>query len=132
MDALLCAGPAAQVNFHPACRLSAVWLQGRAQPFAATGIIATASSSGPGACAGSQPSGGTTSLRITIRAPRVFSCGGSLHTPALLLRSGVTCQGNVGRNLRLHPACGVLSSFPGGVQGGTRDVECYKVGATWL
>jgi hypothetical protein len=33
--------------------------------------------------------------------------------PALLLRSGITCGGNVGAHLRVHPAFGVLGLFDG-------------------
>lgn len=54
-------------------------------------------------------------VSIAVRAGAVISSAGSLHTPALLLRSGVTCRGNVGRHLRLHPVCmtmGLLSSPP--------------------
>jgi choline dehydrogenase-like flavoprotein len=49
--------------------------------------------------------------RIVVRAPIVFSAAGALHTPALLLRSGVTAGGAVGKHLRLHPASGVVSRF---------------------
>lgn len=57
-------------------------------------------------------------LRLVLRAPIVISSCGSLHTPALLLRSGITCGGNVGRNLRLHPATCVLGCFPRGITAG--------------
>lgn len=50
--------------------------------------------------------------RVLVRAPTVFSCAGSLHTPALLLRSGIRGRGNVGRHLRLHPATMVTGYFP--------------------
>lgn len=40
----------------------------------------------------------------------MVSCG-SVHSPALLLRSGVTVGGNVGRHLRLHPAAGTVGVF---------------------
>ncbi|WIA29237.1 hypothetical protein OEZ86_011745 [Tetradesmus obliquus] len=48
---------------------------------------------------------------ITIHAPLVVASCGSIHTPALLLRSGVRCSGNVGRHLRLHPAAGLVGFF---------------------
>lgn len=51
-------------------------------------------------------------LRIGIAAPVVVSCAGSLHTPALLLRSGITGGGHVGGNLRLHPCTCVVGVFP--------------------
>jgi long-chain-alcohol oxidase len=56
----------------------------------------------------------STLARIVVRAPLVFSAAGSLHTPALLLRSGVTSGGAVGKHLRLHPASGVVARFLGG------------------
>lgn len=40
--------------------------------------------------------------RVTVKAKRVVAAGGSIQTPALLLRSGLT-NPNVGGNLRLHP-----------------------------
>lgn len=50
--------------------------------------------------------------RLVVRAPVVVSAGGSLHTPALLLRSNITCRGNVGKHLHLHPATVVHGYFP--------------------
>lgn len=40
--------------------------------------------------------------RVTVKAKWVIAAAGSLHTPALLLRSGLT-NGNIGANLHLHP-----------------------------
>ncbi|KFM25183.1 Long-chain-alcohol oxidase FAO1 [Auxenochlorella protothecoides] len=54
-------------------------------------------------------------LRIAVAARLVVAAGGSLHTPALLLRSGIQGRGNVGRHLHLHPVCmtlGFLRSPP--------------------
>jgi long-chain-alcohol oxidase len=64
--------------------------------------------------------------RIVVRAPIVFAAAGALHTPALLLRSGVTAGGAVGKHLRLHPASGVVSRFlpSAGQQGG--PVEMFR------
>jgi choline dehydrogenase-like flavoprotein len=45
------------------------------------------------------PSGVT----LTVRAKTVAVCGGAINSPALLLRSGLTGQGNVGKRLFLHP-----------------------------
>ena len=59
-------------------------------------------------------------LRIGISAPVVVSCAGSLHTPALMIRSGITGNGNVGGNLRLHPCTCVVGVFPPEV-----DVKAY-------
>lgn len=50
---------------------------------------------------------GRHSLKVEARA--VVAAGGSLETPALLLRSGM--GGQVGRNLRLHPATAVFGIF---------------------
>eukprot|EP00884_Botryococcus_braunii_P004874 jgi/Botrbrau1/14388/Bobra.0014s0037.1 len=58
---------------------------------------------------------GGTKWRIVIRAPLVVSSAGSIHSPALLLRSGITVNDNVGQNLRLHPCtiiCGVFDEEP--------------------
>ena len=50
-------------------------------------------------------------LRLVIRAPVVVAAAGSLHTPALLLRSGLRNK-QIGRGLRLHPSLVVLGRFP--------------------
>jgi choline dehydrogenase-like flavoprotein len=41
-------------------------------------------------------------IRLTVRAKAVVAAAGTLHTPALLLRSGLS-NPNIGRNLHLHP-----------------------------
>ncbi|GAB4819154.1 hypothetical protein N2152v2_006200 [Parachlorella kessleri] len=51
-------------------------------------------------------------LRLVIQAPVVVSSCGTIHSPALLLRSGIKCQGNVGAHLRLHPVACVVGIFP--------------------
>lgn len=56
-------------------------------------------------------------LRLAIQAPVVISAAGSLHSPALLQRSRLTCGGNVGANLRLHPCTCVVGVFPPGSGG---------------
>ena len=48
------------------------------------------------------------SLRVDARKA-VIVAGGSIETPALLLRSGLS--GEVGKNLRLHPGTGVFAKF---------------------
>ena len=50
-------------------------------------------------------------FRLVFRAPIVVAAAGSLHTPALLLRSGLKNR-NIGRGLRLHPSLVVLGRFP--------------------
>jgi choline dehydrogenase-like flavoprotein len=49
--------------------------------------------------------------RVKIRANRVVVAAGSLHTPALLRRSGLAHE-QIGRNLYIHPAAGVLGRYP--------------------
>jgi len=51
------------------------------------------------------------SHRLTVRASLVVAACGSIHTPALLKRSGLTSPA-LGRGLRLHPASAVLGIFP--------------------
>ncbi|NMN96257.1 FAD-dependent oxidoreductase [Antrihabitans stalactiti] len=58
----------------------------------------------------SDPASGASS-KVTVRAPRVVVAGGSLESPALLLRSGIGGPA-VGNYLRLHPVtalCGVYA-----------------------
>ena len=47
--------------------------------------------------------------RLRVAARAVVSACGSIETPALLLRSGL--RGEVGKNLRLHPATGPWAAF---------------------
>ena len=49
-------------------------------------------------------------VAVEIRAPTVVVAAGSLHSPALLLRSGLELPA-VGRHLHLHPASGVAGTF---------------------
>ena len=42
-------------------------------------------------------------VTLTVRAKTVAVCGGAINSPALLLRSGLTGHGNVGKRLFLHP-----------------------------
>lgn len=51
-------------------------------------------------------------LLIEIQARIVVASAGSLHNPALLLRSGITCRGNVGTHLHLHCGTGIFARFP--------------------
>jgi long-chain-alcohol oxidase len=46
---------------------------------------------------------------VTVKARAVVAAGGSIETPALLLRSGL--GGQVGRNLHLHPGTGAFGVF---------------------
>ena len=65
-------------------------------------------------------------LQLNIAAPLVFSCGGSLHGPALLLRSGIDVAGNVGRHLHLHPGASVAGQFSESAAGG--KIRMWEVG----
>jgi choline dehydrogenase-like flavoprotein len=47
--------------------------------------------------------------RVTVRAPKVVVAGGSVESPALLIRSGLD-NPNIGRHLRLHPVA-VVAGF---------------------
>ena len=46
-----------------------------------------------------------------MQAGTTVVSAGSLHTPALLLRSGILSNGNVGRHLRLHPSFAVQAFY---------------------
>ncbi len=48
---------------------------------------------------------------LTLRAHAVVVAAGSLHSPALLLRSGLT-NPNIGRGLHLHPTVPVFGTYP--------------------
>ena len=56
------------------------------------------------------PATGATA-KVTVRAPRVVVAGGSLESPALLLRSGIGGPA-VGKYLRLHPCTAIVSVYP--------------------
>lgn len=47
-----------------------------------------------------------------MKASVVVSAAGSLHSPALLLRSHIKCNGNVGKHLHIHPATVIYGHFP--------------------
>ncbi|KAL3157363.1 hypothetical protein ABBQ32_011841 [Trebouxia sp. C0010 RCD-2024] len=50
-------------------------------------------------------------VKCVFKAPIVVSSAGSINSPALLLRSGIMVNGNVGKNLRLHPAATTPAIF---------------------
>lgn len=50
-------------------------------------------------------------FRVTVRAQRVVVAAGSLHTPALLIRSGVQ-HPHLGRHLFFHPTVAVAARYP--------------------
>jgi choline dehydrogenase-like flavoprotein len=47
---------------------------------------------------------------VVVHAPLVVVAGGSIESPALLLRSGLT-NSNIGRHLRLHPVTGMAGVY---------------------
>ena len=64
---------------------------------------------------------------FTVRASRaVIAAGGALGTPELLLRSGLG-GGQVGRNLRIHPACWVGARYEEDVHGWEGVMQSYYV-----
>lgn len=63
----------------------------------------------------------------TVRAKRaVIAAGGAFGTPELLLRSGLG-GGQVGRNLRIHPACWVGARYEEDVRGWDGVMQSYYV-----
>jgi choline dehydrogenase-like flavoprotein len=55
--------------------------------------------------------GGPRPVRVTVRAERVVVAAGSIHTPALLARSGVEHE-HLGRHLFFHPTVAVAARYP--------------------
>ncbi len=66
---------------------------------------------------------------FTVRARKaVIVAGGAFGTPELLLRSGVRSpSGELGRNLRIHPACWVGARFDEEVRGWDGVMQSYAV-----
>ena len=61
---------------------------------------------------------------VTVRARTVVVAGGSIHSPALLLRSGITLPA-LGRYLALHPATAVLAHMDEDVRPWTGTVQAH-------
>ena len=61
--------------------------------------------------------------RMTIHADHVFVCGGAIHSPALLQRSGI--WRNVGNGLKMHPTIKLAARFPHPVDHG--DVPTHRI-----
>jgi choline dehydrogenase-like flavoprotein len=61
--------------------------------------------------------------QIEIRADHVFVCGGAIHTPALLQRSG--WRARIGNGLKLHPTVKIAARFPAPLDHG--DVPMHRV-----
>lgn len=47
---------------------------------------------------------------VELRADHVFVCGGAIHSPALLRRSGI--RAGIGDGLKLHPTVKIAARFP--------------------
>src|SRR5207244_13511955 len=61
---------------------------------------------------------------LTVRAQVVVVAGGAIHSPALLLRSGVALPA-LGRFLALHPATGVFGRMDEPVRPWTGAVQAH-------
>ena len=77
----------------------------------ATGVVARVAKQAKAGSAGSGLSGGHWQLRVTARRCVIVSAG-SLHSPCVLLRSGLR-NPNIGRHLHLHPVTGAIGVFQG-------------------
>jgi choline dehydrogenase-like flavoprotein len=64
--------------------------------------------------------------RLRVRARVVVLAAGAIHTPALLMRNGLS-GGPVGRNLSIHPAIGVGALFDEEVFGWRGTLQSYYV-----
>jgi choline dehydrogenase-like flavoprotein len=72
-------------------------------------------------CRRTRPDGSIEDL--FIRAEHVFVCGGAIHTPALLQRSGI--WKNVGNGLKMHATVKIAARFPHPIDHG--DVPMHRV-----
>ena len=63
-------------------------------------------------------------FKLAVRARAVVVAGGSLHSPALLLRSGVVLAA-LGRHLALHPGGAVFGLMPDAVRPWTGTVQAH-------
>ena len=60
-----------------------------------------------------------------ISADNLFLCAGAVHTPALLRRSGITC--NIGNSLQVHPTVKIVARFPDEVNATDMGVPVHQV-----
>lgn len=66
--------------------------------------------------------------RLTVHADKVFLCGGAIGSPLFLLKQGLAnSSGQVGNNLRVHPATGVCARFPERVDAWKGATQGYYV-----
>lgn len=74
------------------------------------------------------PASGRARARLTVLAPGVVVACGTVHTPVLLRRSGLGGgSGQLGRNLRIHPALGVAGLFAEDVSSWRGTLQSYFV-----
>jgi len=75
------------------------------------------------------PARGERPRRYSVRAREaVLLAGGAFGTPELLMRSGFrSASGELGRNLRIHPACWVGARFADEVRGWEGVMQSYAV-----
>lgn len=66
--------------------------------------------------------GDGTTTALTVEAPAVVVAGGSVESPALLLRSGIGGPA-VGKHLRLHPAYLVVGAYDEPVEGWSGQIQ---------
>jgi choline dehydrogenase-like flavoprotein len=72
-------------------------------------------------CRRTHPGGGVE--RLIVHAEHVFVCGGAVHSPALLQRSGI--WRNIGNGLKMHPTIKIAARFPHPIDHG--DVPMHRV-----
>lgn len=74
------------------------------------------------------PATGEPRASLTVRAKIVVLGAGAVHTPALLQRNALANRsGQVGRNLRIHPAAGVGAWFDEEIYGWRGTLQPYYV-----
>lgn len=66
--------------------------------------------------------------RVTVKAKVVILAAGTIHSPVMLQANGLCkLSGQVGRNLRIHPATKVLALFDEEVKGWQGTLQAYCV-----
>ncbi len=88
---------AAGAEVLPGCRIDRLERAGHRDARRVTGALATLTG----------PDGHEESVRVV--ADHVFVCGGAIHSPALLQRSGI--RRGIGRGLKLHPTIKIAARF---------------------
>lgn len=77
------------------------------------------------------PEGRATPYRLTVYARAVVLAAGAVYTPWLLLRNRIGPRHLIGRNLRIHPGCGVVGLFDEEIEGWRGVMQSYYVDE-WL